>query len=487
MAGVMGSKAKSGPTLFSADDDAADSVDALALELTVVDRDTIDELRSYAAGAERELFALNALRIGVLALRQARGRVDADLIRQETARMLAGMQGELAAHAVQMNEKLTSALKEYFDPESGRFHDRVQQLVKPDGELEQLLRRQIGSEDSELAKTLVGHFGRQSPLMKVLDPNESEGLLKALAQTLDTQLAAQRTHVLREFSLDNKEGALARMVNELTTNHGQLTEALEKKIETVVSEFSLDKEDSALSRLVRNVDGAQKTIAREFSLDNETSALSRMSEMLKDTRQAIDSNLTLDSETSSLARLQRELFSILETHTAANKLFQEEVKVALGKMIAKRQEADRSTLHGLAFEEAVCACLEYHAQQTGDVATRTGANDRPDQELQERRLRRRAGARLRGGRRQGRGRSERIRRLHAGRSTSRNRRCSQEPRRANRSVRRFQTHGAVRSRRGDAAGQRRVRDLGSRRRRHEFAPESRADAGPGALHPRRNA
>ncbi len=206
----------------------------------------------------------------MLALRQARGRMDADLIRQETARMLAGMQGQLAAHASQMNEKLTGALKEYFDPQSGRFHDRVQQLVKPDGELEQLLRRQIGSEDSELAKTLVGHFGRQSPLMKVLDPNESEGLLKALAQTLETQLEAQRNHVLREFSLDNKEGALARMVGELTTNHGQLTEALEKKIETVVGEFSLDKEDSALSRLVRNVDGAQKTITREFSLDNET-------------------------------------------------------------------------------------------------------------------------------------------------------------------------------------------------------------------------
>ncbi len=372
MAGVAGSKPHNRPSLFSGEDDSGDALDALVLELTVTDRDTIDELRSYAAGAERELFALNALRIGVLALRQARGRVDADLIRQETARMLAGMQGQLAAHASQMNEKLTSALKEYFDPQSGRFHDRVQQLVKPDGELEQLLRRQIGNEDSELAKTLVGHFGQQSPLMKVLDPNESAGLLKALAQTLDTQLAAQRNHVLREFSLDNKEGALARMVGELTNNHGQLTEALEKKIEAVVCEFSLDKEDSALSRLVRNVDGAQRTIAREFSLDNETSALSRMSEMLKDTRQAIDSNLTLDSETSSLARLKRELLSILETHTASNKVFQEEVKVALGKMIARREEADRSTQHGLVFEDAVCAYLEYHAQQTGDLATRTG-------------------------------------------------------------------------------------------------------------------
>ncbi|MGD9721015.1 MAG: hypothetical protein AB7O59_03055 [Pirellulales bacterium] len=358
------------PTLFSPDE--PESTDSLPLQLTVVDRETIDELTTFSPGADREAFALCALRIGVLALRQARGRIDADLIQRETSRMLSGLEGQLTAHASQMQERLAGALKEYFDPESGRFHERVQQLVRPDGELEQLLRRQIGCDDSELAKTLVAHFGQASPLMKLLSPDESQGLLKALANTLDTQLEAQRAHVLREFSLDNKEGALARMIGELTSSHGQLTEALEKKIDTVVVEFSLDKEDSALSRLVRNVDRAQKTITREFSLDDEASALSRMSVMLRDTRAAIDGNLTLDNETSSLARLRRELFTILEAHGESNKSFQEEVKVALGSMIARREEAERSTRHGLTFEDAVCAYLEFHAQQTGDLATRTG-------------------------------------------------------------------------------------------------------------------
>ena len=73
MAEVAQRKAYLGPTLFPPDE--AEPTDALPLELTVVDRDTIDELLSYEAGADRELFALNALRIGVLALRQARGRV----------------------------------------------------------------------------------------------------------------------------------------------------------------------------------------------------------------------------------------------------------------------------------------------------------------------------------------------------------------------------------------------------------------------------
>jgi hypothetical protein len=250
MAGVVGHKPERPRTLFSAE--GADLADALELQLSVTDRDTIDELASYPAGEEREMFALHALRIGVLALRQARGRIDADLIQRETQRMLSGLQGQLTAHASQIQEKLAGSLKEYFDPESGRFHERVQQLVKHDGDLEQLLRRQIGGDDSELCKTLLAHFGQQSPLMKLLNPSESEGLLQALRQTVETQLTAQRNHVLREFSLDNKDGALARMVCELTNNHGQLTESLQKKIDAMVDEFSLDKEDSALSRLVRN-------------------------------------------------------------------------------------------------------------------------------------------------------------------------------------------------------------------------------------------
>jgi hypothetical protein len=344
MAGVVGRKLDCEGTLFSMVGD--DTLDLLELQLSITDRDTIDELQSYPEGDEREQFALNALRIGVLALRQARGRIDADLIQRETQRMLSALQMQLAAHTTQTHEKLSGALKEYFDPASGRFHERVQQLIKQDGELENLLRRQIGGEDSELCKTLVAHFGQQSPLMKVLSPHESQGILQALKQTVEAQLASQRDHVLREFSLDNKAGAMARMISELTNNHGQLTEALEKKIGGVMEEFSLDKEDSALSRLVRNVDRAQSTITREFSLDDEASAL---------------------------ARLRRELLSLLKEQTKTNTEFQEEVKVSLGKMMARREEAQRSTQHGMVFEDAVCAFLEFHCQQSGDIATRTGS------------------------------------------------------------------------------------------------------------------
>jgi hypothetical protein len=344
----------------------------LLLELTVEDPDTIAELCQHTEGDDRERFALSALRIGVLALRQARGQVDGEQIRRQTDQMLHALETRLGEHAALVHNRLTASLKDYFDPESGRFQERVNRLIRKDGELEDLLRRQIGSEDSELAKTLAAHFGDDSPLLKLLTPDESRGLLKALRDTFGEQLQSQRDRILGEFSLDNKDGALSRLIDELNAHHDKLTDNLQEKIDGVVKEFSLDEENSALSRLVKNVEGAQRTITREFSLDNDASALSRLKGLLVSTQQAIDSNLTLDNDESALSRLRKEVLEILAAHSKTNQSFQEEVKLTLSKMVVQREEAARSTTHGLVFEDVVCEFLSREALKLGDIATRTG-------------------------------------------------------------------------------------------------------------------
>ncbi|REJ70582.1 MAG: hypothetical protein DWQ31_00610 [Planctomycetota bacterium] len=317
----------------------------LPLELTVTDRDVVAALVAVSEGTAREEYALAALKIGILALRQAQGQLDADVIQRESERMLADLNERLAGHSRELREHLAGTLKHYFDPDSGHFQQRVQRLVGRDGELEQLLGRQLAGEDSQLAKTLLTHVGHESPLLKMLDPEESSGLLTHLRQSLEDQLAGQRKRILDEFSLDNKQGALSRLVVELTENHGELNDALQKKIDEVVKEFSLDSDESALSRLVRNVTTAQKTITDEFSLDNKESAL---------------------------ARLKGELVEMLAEHEKANREFREEVNVALGQLAARREEQEKSPRHGLAFEDAVIEYLSREAQHAGDVALPTG-------------------------------------------------------------------------------------------------------------------
>jgi hypothetical protein len=347
--------------------------DELELELTVRDRDTIAALCEHEDLEAREQYALSALRIGVLALRHARGQVDADLVRREGQRLLADLQGHLGRHSQTVQDRLTHSLRDYFDPENGHFQQRIRNLIKRDGELEELLRRQITGDDSELARKLIQHVGKDSPLFKLLDPNESRGLIGALRTTVDDQLRQQRERVLSEFSLDNKEGALCRFLAELTESHDQLREGLRQKIDGVVKEFSLDEENSALSRLVRNVDRAQRTISSEFSLDNEASALSRLRQMLDETRREIRGNLTLDDESSPLACLKRELLELVRQHQKSSHEFQEEVKVALASMTAKREEAAKGTRHGLEFEDAACEFIHRLCEAQGHFFTPTGS------------------------------------------------------------------------------------------------------------------
>jgi hypothetical protein len=318
---------------------------SLELVLRVTDPEVVAALHATPEGPERRALALAALRIGILALRQAQGRLDADAMRNEGALLLKDLEARLQEHRASVSQQLERSLKEYFDPQSGRFHERVERLVRKDGDLEQMLRRQIGTEDSALARTLAAHFGRESPLMRLLSPSESEGVLQSMAQTLEAALAGQRERILREFSLDDKQSALSRLVLELKERHGELNADLKGSVEKVVGEFSLDNEGSALNRLVGRVDAAQKQISRE---------------------------LTLDESTSALARMRKELLDVLDAHRQSSAAFQEEVKVALAAMAARKEESLRSTRHGGDFEGALFAFVQQRAQAAGDVAEATG-------------------------------------------------------------------------------------------------------------------
>ena len=162
------------------------------LALEIRDADTIAELVQQGSSELQREYALKALRIGVLALRQARGAVDADAVRHESDRLLTSLQERLTRHSETVNEHVSSVLKDYFDPQNGRFQERLHRLLKRDGELEEVLRRQIGQDDSELRKTLSSHIGEDSTLMKMLSPDESQGVLGALRDTLSEQLKNQR-------------------------------------------------------------------------------------------------------------------------------------------------------------------------------------------------------------------------------------------------------------------------------------------------------
>lgn len=94
---------------------------SLPLELTVTAPEVVAELFAKQEGRERDEYALGALRLGVLALRQAWGQIDANTLRHEGERLLGDVQLALSEHRTSLDRTLVGTLKDYFDPESGQF------------------------------------------------------------------------------------------------------------------------------------------------------------------------------------------------------------------------------------------------------------------------------------------------------------------------------------------------------------------------------
>src|SRR5476651_2497886 len=94
--------------------------------------------------------------------------------------------------------------------------------------------------------------------------------------------------------------------------NGKLRDDLAQDVQKLHQEFSLDNDQGALSRLVARVEKAQNTISEEFSLDKKQSALCRQVGLMETANATISANLTLDDEKSPLFRLRKELTEIIE-------------------------------------------------------------------------------------------------------------------------------------------------------------------------------
>ncbi len=312
----------------------------MRLSLRVTDPEVTLELERHADGPAREQYALSALRLGVLALRQASGSIDADRIRTEGERLVGNVRSLLSEQAAALTGSLSGTIAQYFDPQTGNLPQRLERLLCKDGDLETVLRRHLDGEASSLSRTLAEYVGESSPLFKHLSPTQSDGLLATLQQAVEQTLQASRDHILGQFSLDDKGSALSRLVTEITGSNGKLRTDLAADIDTVRKEFSLDQPDGALSRLVRRVD--------------ETTA-------------EVRGSLTLDSETSPLAVLRRELLGVIKNLNEANAAFHVEVRSTLEALNVRRTEAAQSTRHGLDFEDAVGHLLTEQSRNSGDI------------------------------------------------------------------------------------------------------------------------
>lgn len=324
----------------------SDTISPTIVSFVVSDPEVLIALSEFPEGSARTNFLATALKVGVLSLKAARGTLDSDTLRREGNRIMEELSTRLNGWRNKFEEHVSGSLAHYFDPQQGTFMERVHRLTREDGDLATVVRQQVQQAQSNLSKVFEQFIGENSQLFRMLDPTGDNQLVATLQETLDGVVQAQNKVILGQFSLDNKDGALVRFLNELTSKYGDLNTALSRDMQAVVAEFSLDNEGSALSRLVSRVETAQRSLTAELSLDNEDSALQRLQRMM-------------DTHHEKLFKQQMELASRLDA--------------AIESMNARRSEAAKSTRHGLEFESTLGEHLRELVQAAGDILEDTGS------------------------------------------------------------------------------------------------------------------
>jgi hypothetical protein len=123
-----------GPNGFALHSD--DPEEGIHVDLWLRDRDVVTAINAHPEGRRRADYVRTAIRIGILALQQAQGRIDTESVRNEGDRLVAALENRLAQYQDQLRSVLGGTLKDYFDPNDGRFTERVERLIRQDGDLE---------------------------------------------------------------------------------------------------------------------------------------------------------------------------------------------------------------------------------------------------------------------------------------------------------------------------------------------------------------
>src|ERR1041385_9166144 len=125
---------------------------SVELRLEVIDPEVVFELTKHPIGDERARFALTALRIGILSLRAAAGQLDSVSVKQTGDKLIADIRDLLTGRARELTNSIATSLTRYFDPATGFVSQKLESLVKKDGDMARVLREHLGSDDSVLAR-----------------------------------------------------------------------------------------------------------------------------------------------------------------------------------------------------------------------------------------------------------------------------------------------------------------------------------------------
>jgi hypothetical protein len=180
--------------------------EGLSLALNVTDRLILDYLAPFDQ-PERDIKALEALRVGVIALRSVTPALDTAIVDQR----FQNLERKLQAYAEEFGSGLERTMARYFESETGALPQQLDSVLGSDGLLPRTLEEYFHEQHGRLVQIVRDQVGPESDFSKVVDPDNSRGLLQRIENMVTKRLSEASDQVLGQFSLDEADSAIVRL------------------------------------------------------------------------------------------------------------------------------------------------------------------------------------------------------------------------------------------------------------------------------------
>jgi hypothetical protein len=163
------------------------------------------------AEPERSCKALEALKVGVIALQTACPTLDSQVVKD---------------HFAEMQEDFGQALARYFAEKDGIVSRSLNDAFGDKGALPQFFQRYFDPETGRLVRLMDGQVGPSSRFAKLFDPKNKDGVIATIEDRVKQLVDEKLGQVLIEFSLDEDDSAMSRLKTMIDNAFSALREAL---------------------------------------------------------------------------------------------------------------------------------------------------------------------------------------------------------------------------------------------------------------------
>jgi hypothetical protein len=164
---------------------------------------------------ERSAKALEALKVGVIALQTACPTLDTQIVKNQFA---------------EMQKDFGEALARCFAEKDGLLPKSLNDALGDKGTLSQFFLRYFDPETGRLVRLMDDQIGPSSKFGKLFDPKNKDGVIAVIEDKVKRLVEQKLNEVLDEFSLDEDDSAMSRLKTMIESAFNGLREALGVKV-----------------------------------------------------------------------------------------------------------------------------------------------------------------------------------------------------------------------------------------------------------------